>query len=49
LVLNFVISSRIVGTLKSVRKASLDDTTEHLLLLGGLYFDISVTFQCLNY
>jgi len=27
----------------------LDNTTEYLLSLGELYFDISVIFQCLNY
>ena len=44
LTLNFVISSLIVGTFRSTCKLLLDIqyTTEHLLLLGGLYFDISV-------
>ena len=50
LMLNFVISSLIVGTFKSVCMTLLRIyTTEHLLLLGGLYCDISVIFQCLNY
>ena len=49
LTLNFVISSLIVGTFKSACMTLLDNTTEHLLSLGGLYFDISVIFQCLNY
>jgi hypothetical protein len=46
---NFVISSLSVGTFKSACKALLDNTTEHLLLIGGLYFDIYVIFQCLNH
>ena len=48
--LNFVISSLIVGTFKTACKTLLDIyTTDYLLLLGGLHFDISVIFQSLNY
>jgi len=50
LTLNFIISSLNVVTFKSACMSLLDIyTTEHLLLLEGLYFDISVIFQCLNY
>ena len=50
LTLNFVIYSLIVVTFKSACMSLLDIyTTEHLRLLGGLYFDISVIFQRLNY
>jgi hypothetical protein len=50
LTLSFVISSVIVVTFKSVCVTLLGMyTSEHLLLLGGLYFDISVIFQYLNY
>jgi hypothetical protein len=48
LTLNFVISYLTVGTFKSVCNTLLY-TAEHLLLLGGLYFDISIIFQCLSY
>jgi hypothetical protein len=48
--LNFVISSVTVSTFKSLYKTLLGIyTTERSLLLGELYFDISVIFQCLNY
>jgi hypothetical protein len=48
--LNFVTPSVTVGTYKSVRRTVLKiHSTEHLLLPGGLYFDISVIFQCLIY
>ena len=49
LMLNFVISFLIVGTFKSEGQTLLIYATEHLLLLGGLSFDISIIFQCLNY
>jgi hypothetical protein len=44
----FLIFSLIVGTFNSVCK-TLFYTMEHLLLLGGLYFYVSVIFQYLNY
>jgi len=46
---NFVISSLIVDTFKSACMTLLDIYHGILLLLGGIYFDISVIFQCLNY
>jgi hypothetical protein len=48
LMLNFVISSLIVGTFQSVCNTVIY-TTERVLLFGRLYFDISAIFQFLNH
>ena len=49
LTLNFEISSLILAPLTLHVRLCKIYTTEHILLLGGLYFDISVIFECLNY
>jgi hypothetical protein len=49
LTLDFVIPSLIVGTFKPVSKTLLDVYHGAFIMFGGLYFDIAVIFQCLNY